>query len=126
MTIIYTITECKRERAIALNREIICQWEPSQLMDVLQENHNHYMAMAALQLLVEDLSFIRRVDMDMLILFAEPLRKHFDIWHEINELEGEKDARWERDHCPSCELLNDDCYCDNEGWDRGVCQSMFI
>jgi len=90
-------------QAIELNRAIIERWEQPALIDVIQTGHNPYMTVAALRLLCEDTYRIGSHDIGCIIRDTNSLHSQFEIWHEINILEGELDRRQERDYCPDCE-----------------------
>ena len=103
-------------QAIELNRAIIERWDTASLIRVIEtgSKNNPYMVVAALQLICEDPGNLYNHDIGCIIRDTNSLHSQFDIWHEINILEGELDRRQERDYCPDCECRRIDCECSSE------------
>ena len=109
----HRLTEATNQ-AIELNRAIIERWDTASLIRVIETGHNPYMTVASLQLLCEDPGNLYNHDIGCIIRDTNSLHSQFEIWHEINILEGELDRRQERDYCPDCECRRIDCECSSE------------
>ena len=80
-------------QAIELNRAIIERWDTASLIRVIETGHNPYMTVAALRLICEDTYHIGSLAIGCIIRDTNSLHSQFEIWQEINILEGELDRR---------------------------------
>jgi len=88
----YRLTEATNQ-AVELNRAIIERWDTASLIRVIETGHNPYMTVAALRLICEDTYHIGSLAIGCIIRDTNSLHSQFEIWQEINILEGELDRR---------------------------------